>query len=102
MDPCPLDGETDGSARLLNSWAGRKVYCNPPYGRQITKFLECWPDADLAVFLLPVRSDTRWFHKIVLPHAKEIRFLRGRLKFGGATNSAPFASMIVVFRKEPA
>jgi hypothetical protein len=43
-------------------------------------------------------NDTRWFHDIVLPHAKEIRFVRGRLKFGGSQNSAPFPSMIVVFK----
>jgi hypothetical protein len=51
------------------------------------------------VFLVPARTDTRWFHDVVLPNAREIRFLRGRLKFGDAENSAPFPSMIVVFKE---
>jgi site-specific DNA-methyltransferase (adenine-specific) len=50
------------------------------------------------VFLLPARTDTRWFHDFVLPRAAEIRFIRGRLKFGGSKNAAPFPSMVVVFR----
>ena len=49
------------------------------------------------MFLIPARTDTKWFHEIVLPHAQEIRFLRGRLKFGGMKNSAPFPSMLVIF-----
>ena len=52
------------------------------------------------VMLLPARTDTRWFHEWVYERAAEIRFLRGRLRFGGAKNSAPFPSMIVVFRHE--
>jgi site-specific DNA-methyltransferase (adenine-specific) len=97
FDPCPLGGDIDGSARLLNSWEGKRVFCNPPYGPEITRFLECWKDADLSVFLLPARTDTRWFHDICLPFASEIRFIRGRLRFGDATSSAPFPSMIVIF-----
>jgi len=88
FDPCPLDGDEDGLAPL---------FCNPPYGRGIGDWLKRGLEAELAVFLLPARTDTRWFHDLVLPHAREIRFCRGRLKFGGATNSAPFPSMIVVF-----
>lgn len=62
-------------------------------------FLERAMEADVAVFLIPARTDTKWFHDIVLPNAAEIRFVKGRLKFGDAKNSAPFPSMIVVFRK---
>lgn len=47
--------------------------------------------------LLPARTDTRWFHEFIYGKA-EIRFVRGRLKFGNATNSAPFPSMVVVWR----
>jgi hypothetical protein len=102
FDPCPLGGEVDGSARLINSWAGRRVFCNPPYGPKIASFLKCWSDAELAVFLLPARTDTRWFHDICLPHAREIRFIRGRLYFngGGRLDRAPFPSMVVVFGGE--
>jgi len=61
------------------------------------EWLERGLEAELAVFLIPARTDTRWFHSLVLPNAKEIRFLRGRLKFGGAPYNAPFPSMVVVF-----
>ena len=81
---------------LLNG-GGRRVYCNPPYGPGIRHFLECGLFADIAVFLIPARTDVKWFHEIVLPYAKEIRFIKGRLKFGNAKNSAPFPSMIVIF-----
>ena len=49
------------------------------------------------VMLLPARTDTRWFHDYIYGKA-EVRFVRGRLKFGGSKNSAPFPSMVVVFR----
>ena len=97
FDPCPLGGTVDGTAPLFVEWRGRRVFCNPPYGPGIRPFLERGLEAEVAVFLIPARTDTRWFHDVVLPHAKEIRFVRGRLKFGGAKNSAPFPSMIVVF-----
>jgi hypothetical protein len=97
FDPCPLGGDIDGRARLTNSWAGKRVFCNPPYGPQIRAFLNCWQDAELAVYLLPARVDTRWFHEVCLPHASEIRFIKGRLKFGGGENPAPFPSMVIIF-----
>lgn len=102
FDPCPLDGEVDGRSGLFCEWSGRRVFCNPPYGPELRKFLERASEAELAVFLIPARTDTRWFHEIVLPQAKEIRFIKGRLKFGDAKNSAPFPSMVVVFSAEPA
>ena len=49
------------------------------------------------VMLLPARTDTKWFHEYIYGRA-EVRFVRGRLKFGGSKNSAPFPSMVVVFR----
>jgi hypothetical protein len=99
FDPCPLgEHEQDGSAPLFTSWTGRRVFCNPPYNKAMVPFLERAREATVAVFLIPARTDTRWFHDIVLPHAAEIRFLKGRLKFGDAKNSAPFPSMVVVFR----
>jgi hypothetical protein len=97
FDPCPLGGTQDGLARLLTPWIGRRVFCNPPYGRGIKDWLERAPEAELAVFLLPAKTDTKWFHALVLPIAQEIRFIKGRLKFGGAKFNAPFPSMIVIF-----
>ena len=96
LDPCPLDGSVDGLSPFC-IWAGQRAFCNPPYGRQIRKWLERAFEADIAVYLLPARTDTRWFHEIVLPHATEIRFVRGRLKFGHAKDRAPFPSVILVF-----
>ena len=101
FDPCPLDGTENGLATLFLSWEGRRVFCNPPYGPGIAKWLERGLEANLAVFLIPSRTDTKWFHEIVLPNAEEIRFIKGRLKFGDAVNSAPFPSMIVIFKNTP-
>lgn len=94
LDPCPLRGAGDG---LALSWKGKRVYCNPPYGRGVDRWLAKAPEAWLAVFLLPARTDTRWWHDHAM-RAAEIRFLRGRLKFGGSKNSAPFPSVVLVFR----
>ncbi len=96
-DPCPIGGDQDGLATLFATWRGKRVYCNPPYGRSIGRWLERGLEAELAVFLLPARTDTRWFHDTVLPKAKEIRFIRGRLRFGNAQAGAPFPNMIVIF-----
>lgn len=101
FDPCPLDGTGDGTLPLYCNWTEKRVFCNPPYGPKLGDWLKRGLKADLAVFLIPARTDTRWFHDIVLPHAKEIRFIRGRLKFGGAIKSAPFPSMVVVFGATP-
>lgn len=100
FDPCPLGGDRDGTSTLFCEWIGKRVFCNPPYGPGIRQFLDRAREADVAVFLIPARTDTRWFHELVLPNAKEIRFIKGRLKFGGAKYNAPFPSMIVVFQKE--
>jgi len=97
FDPCPVDGEVDGRSPLYQPWDGRRVFCNPPYGNQIPKFLERWHEAEVAVYLIPARTDTRWFHEICLPFANEIRFIKGRLRFGGSSNPAPFPSMVVIF-----
>ncbi len=101
FDPCPL-GESimDGSATLFTKWQGRRVFCNPPYNDGIARFLERAQEATLSVFLLPARTDTRWFHDLVLPNADEIRFIRGRLRFGDALNSAPFPSMLVIYKQK--
>jgi site-specific DNA-methyltransferase (adenine-specific) len=98
LDPCPLCGSPDG---LLIPWKRRRVFCNPPYGPGIRKWLLQGTEADVAVFLLPARTDTRWFHEIVLPGASEIRFIAGRIGFeraDGLRSRAPFPSMIVIFR----
>lgn len=97
FDPCTLSSGEDG---LTMKWDGR-VFCNPPYSK-ISEFIKkgLWHlsegDCSLLVFLIPARTDTAWFHEYCLK-AREIRFIRGRLKFGGVKTSAPFPSMVVVF-----
>ena len=94
-----IPAEQDG---LLQNWKG-VVWCNPPYGRRIGSWIHkalmesC--NGVTSVLLLPARTDTKWFHNWVLGKA-EIRFIQGRLKFGGEVNNAPFPSMIVIFRSK--
>lgn len=87
---------------LKMPWGGGSVWCNPPYGREIGLWVKkayesAHESGGVVVMLIPVRTDTKWFHDYVL-HRAEIRFIAGRLKFGGAKNSAPFPSMVVIFR----
>lgn len=87
--------EQDG---LNQEWTG-VCWCNPPYGREIGKWVQKAAESKcIVVMLLPARTDTRWFHDWIYERA-EVRFLRGRLKFGGCQNAAPFPSMVVIFRK---
>lgn len=87
---------------LTQDWIGN-VWLNPPYGRQIGAWVKKAYDevmrggASSVVLLLPARTDTTWFHD----YCKKgiVFFLRGRLKFGNARNSAPFPSMIVIFAR---
>ena len=77
------------------------MFCNPPYsqiGLWVEKaFRESRNDNTVVVLLIPSRTDTKYFHNFIY-HRSEIRFIRGRLKFGEAKNSAPFPSMVVIFR----
>ena len=99
FDPCPINPTFDG---LSIPW-GKSNYVNPPYGRKIYKWLaKGFAEACLdktVVFLIPSRTDTRWWHNFVMK-ADEIRFIKGRLKFGNHKNSAPFPSAIVIFNKD--
>jgi hypothetical protein len=84
-------------------WRGERVWLNPPYGRGLlAPFVKrcASGDADVAVALLPVRTDQAWFHDYVLGTCAEIRWLRGRVKYDGLKAGAPFPSMIVVWRKK--
>lgn len=91
--------EQDG---LQQEWTGT-VWCNPPYGREIGKWVQKAYETAKAgraviVMLLPARTDTAWFHDFCyMNRYATVRFVKGRLKFGGCKNSAPFPSMIVIF-----
>jgi site-specific DNA-methyltransferase (adenine-specific) len=97
---CPLffTKEDDG---LTQDWAPHTVFMNPPYGREISEWMrkayEESRKGATVVCLVPARTDTRWFHDYVYGKG-EIRFVKGRLKFGDAENSAPFPSMVVIYR----
>lgn len=113
LDPCALPfnakcenfftPEQDG---LKQSWEGFRVFCNPPYGRKIKDWVKkCYEESKkkdtLVVMLIPARTDTSYFHEFIYHKARDIRFVRGRLKFvsvdGDKQNPAPFPSMVVVF-----
>ena len=83
---------------LTQEWRG-VCWMNPPYGRDIGKWMRKAYDSAQAgatvVCLVPARTDTAWWHDYAM-HGK-IEFLRGRLKFGQAVHGAPFPSAIVVF-----
>ena len=74
---------------------------NPPYGRVIGKWTQKAYESSLSgatvVCLIPARTDTKYFHDYCFPYG-EVRFIKGRLKFGGCEDSAPFPSAVVVFR----
>ena len=90
--------DTDG---LKQEWNGT-CWMNPPYGRQIGAWLKkAYEDSlkgNTIVCLIPSRTDTKYWHDYCMK-ASEIRFVKGRLKFGNATNSAPFPSAVIVFNK---
>lgn len=95
--------ETDG---LAQKWSG-VCWMNPPYGREIGRWMRKAYESSLAgatvVCLVPARTDTAWFQDYAMKG--EVRFVRGRLKFGGHSNAAPFPSAVVIFIKridEPA
>ena len=96
-DPCPLNSEIDN---LGGDW-GKINFVNPPYSDIKIWAYEChyhWLHmGQTVVMLIPSRTDTRWWHDWIMK-ATEIRFIKGRLKFGGSKNSAPFPSCIVIFK----
>lgn len=97
-DPCPPKYQIDG---LTTEW-GVVNFVNPPYGKELPRWIEKgfqeWGKGKTVVFLIPSRTDTKWWHEYCMK-ATEIRFIKGRLKFDDQKNSAPFPSAIVVFKK---
>ena len=115
LDPCADDNNhkcekyyTIYQNGLIQDWEGEIVFCNPPYSRgtkgiagQEAWIKKCYEESKkpntTVVMLIPARTDTKAFHKYIYHQAQEIRFLEGRLKFVGASENAPFPSMVVVF-----
>lgn len=108
LDPCATDENhkcdnyfTKEDNGLKQSWGGYRVFCNPPYS-EISQWVqksyeESLKPNTIVVMLIPARTDTKYFHDYIY-HRSEMRFIKGRLKFSGSKNSAPFPSMIVIFR----
>ena len=91
-DPLLRDG-------LAMSWENNRVWCNPPYGRQIKDWVKKAHHESVnseIVMLLPARTDTAWFHDYAIRH--KVTFMRGRVKFGDGKASAPFPSILVEFK----
>jgi len=123
LDPCATEksakcekfytAKEDG---LKQDWRGEVVFVNPPYGRQIGKWVrKCFEESQkpntTIVILMPARTDTRYFHDYILGKA-EIRFIKGRLTFWDLDGEkfkkgkfdemtpAPFPSMLVIYKNE--
>jgi hypothetical protein len=111
-DPCTTSDNPLGTKHFYtkeqdglnpkNKWIP-PVFINPPYGRELPKWVKrAAMEAQIGnvpiVMLIPARTDTRWFHDYIYGKT-EIRFLKGRLVFGELKNSAPFPSMLVIFRE---
>lgn len=107
LDPCATpenakckDFYTIENDGLTQNWGGQRVFCNPPYGREIKDWVrKCYEEskrAEVVVMLIPARTDTAYFHDYIYHKAKEVRFIRGRLHFNEA-GPAPFPSMVVIF-----
>lgn len=106
LDPCSTDKNakcerhfTIAENGLAHDWSNDIVFMNPPYGRQIRKWIEKAYKESLkgaiVVCLIPARTDTKYWHEYIFNKA-EIRFIKGRIKFSNK-GSAPFPSAIVIY-----
>lgn len=97
-----FDPEIDG---LRQSWGKRVCWMNPPYGRELSlwidKAIEQAKQGATVVCLVPARIETKWFHR-AWDACAEVYFVRGRIKFGGADHGAPFPSAVFVLTGTPA
>ena len=113
LDPCS-DGdnakcdkyytiEDDG---LAQDWSDDTVFMNPPYGREIKHWIKKAYDESLkgseVVCLIPARTDTSYWHDYIFEKACEVRFVKGRIKFGDSKQGAPFPSAVVIFNEHNA
>lgn len=108
LDPCATKENakckkffTEQDDGLAQDWGGHRVFCNPPYGRKLRKWvakasMEASKPNTKVVMLIPARTDTFYFHDYIYGIA-EIRFVRGRLRFGKEKFNAPFPCMVVIF-----
>lgn len=111
LDVCATDENakceryyTKADDGLAQSWAGKRCWMNPPYGRVIGDWMrKAYEESQrgaLVVCLVPARTDTAWWHDYAAKG--DVTFIRGRLKFGDGKNSAPFPSALVVLKPQNA
>jgi len=95
-----FDKSVDG---LKSEWSPFRCWMNPPYGREISKWMKkAFTESQrgaLVVCLIPSRTDTKWWHNWVMK-SSEVRFVSGRINFSTSKNSAPFPSCIVIYYPE--
>ena len=107
LDPCATKENakcknyyTESEDGLSQNWIGETVFCNPPYSKIKDWAKKCYEEhiqnGVISVMLIPARTDTKYFHNWIYNKA-ELRFIKGRLKFGESKNSAPFPSVLVIF-----
>ena len=108
LDPCANEYNakcphfyTKDNNGLKYSWVNEIVFMNPPYGGNTGKWIEkAWYESQqgaTVVCLIVSATDRSYWHDYIFPYASEIRWLRGRVTFGEAKTSAPFASAIIIF-----
>jgi phage N-6-adenine-methyltransferase len=107
LDPCATPDNatcptffTKDDDGLTQDWGTHRVFCNPPYGREIGKWVrKCFEASQrgaLVVLLVPARTDTKWFHDWVRRKAR-VEFIPRRLRFGNAKKNAPFPSLLAIY-----
>ena len=111
LDPCSTHENhkcpryfTRAENGLAQVWAPSRVWMNPPYGRELSDWMrKAWVESQRGAFvvsLVPARTDTAWWHDYAMRGT--VRFIRGRLKFGGHVHCAPFPSALVIFAAQSA
>lgn len=114
LDPCATAANakcpryyTERENGLTQSWAGERVFMNPPYGREVYAWTrKARAEAEggaLVAGLLPASTDLAWWHDDVIAPGAEIRYIRGRVRFlvGGQRAYGFFASVVVIWRPAP-
>ncbi len=109
LDPCATKENhkctkyyTEAEDGLSKNWNCAPVFVNPPYGRTLGQWVrKAWEESRSSpypiVVLVPVRSDTGWWHHVAM-RADEIHLIKGRLKFGDGKQSSTFPSALLIFR----
>lgn len=108
LDPCATPSNakcqkyyTRADDGRTKDWTGEVVFCNPPYGKEISSWVKkCYDEAQKGVkiaLLIPARCDTSYFHSYIIGGKARLEFVRGRLHFNDGKQGAPFPSVVAYF-----